>query len=214
MSRSRNLTISRNSDSNIEEDHWLKQFEKSLKKESVQSRNVDQSLFDQISSIMNGAKSKYSSVDDAVKEMKERSGLAAYLSKAESLSNKKVAQDVNDTFDKKVPGNIDKVIIPSAIKKCPSIKTTIENYIRSTNGNLALPAILEHIKSIHKEDVQDADWEDSNLLKFISQVNVSERQKHPTNKDYSSLGLADDSNNTDIDPSNSDAFNILQPAKI
>jgi len=215
MSRSRNITISRNSDANIDEDHWLKQFEKSLQKEAVQPRRTDESLFDQIHAVMNGTKSKYSSVDDAVKEMKERSGLVAYLSKAQSISNKKVAQDVNNVFDKKSPGKIDAVVVPAAIKKCPEIKVTIENYIKTTNGNLSLPAVFEHIKSIHKTDVQDADWEDNNLLEFINNLNSKEKQKYNNkDRDYSNLGLADDSNNSDIDISNSDAFAILNPAKM
>ena len=64
--------ISRNADESIDEDHWLKQFQKSLQKDAVQPRSVDSSLFDQISNIMNG-KPKYTSVQSAVEDMKNRS---------------------------------------------------------------------------------------------------------------------------------------------
>jgi len=74
--------ISRQNDQSSSEDKWLNNFEKSLQKDAVQSRQQDSSLFDQINSIMNGGtKSKFSSVEAAVEEMKERSGLSAYLDK-------------------------------------------------------------------------------------------------------------------------------------
>src|SRR5258708_11632336 len=97
--------ITRNSDENISEDHWLKQFEKSLQKGAVQPR-TQQSLFDQINSIMN-QKSKYPSVEAAVEDMKERSGLTAYLTKVKraeveaSETTKKVAADNNNVIEKK-----------------------------------------------------------------------------------------------------------------
>src|SRR5258708_1492395 len=100
--------ITRNSDENISEDHWLKQFEKSLQKGAVQPR-TQQSLFDQINSIMN-QKSKYPSVEAAVEDMKERSGLKAYLNKvkiseveeAEITTKKVAANDTNQVIEKKV----------------------------------------------------------------------------------------------------------------
>src|SRR5277367_3622508 len=98
--------ITRNSDENISEDHWLKQFEKSLQKSAVQPK-TQQSLFDQINNIMNRT-SKHSSVEAVVDDMKERSGLTAYLKKAEieepqeMSATKKVATDVNNVIHKKV----------------------------------------------------------------------------------------------------------------
>jgi hypothetical protein len=44
--------ISRNADEFIEEDHWLKAFERNLQKGAVQTRE-QVSLFDQINSVMN-----------------------------------------------------------------------------------------------------------------------------------------------------------------
>ncbi len=46
--------VSKQSDSSQDEDHWFKKFEETLQKGAVQSRNNDSSLFDQISSVMNG----------------------------------------------------------------------------------------------------------------------------------------------------------------
>ena len=70
--------INREADSHIDNDHWLKQFEKNLQKNAVQSRKVDQSLFEQINGIMNN-KSKYKSVSAAVEDMMQRSGLIGHL---------------------------------------------------------------------------------------------------------------------------------------
>jgi hypothetical protein len=75
--------ISRNADESIEEDHWLKQFQNKLQKDAVKPRAQDSSLFDQITTIMNG-KPKYTSVQAAVEDMKNRSGLTAYLDKVKT----------------------------------------------------------------------------------------------------------------------------------
>src|SRR5271157_4529874 len=87
-------SISRNTDEHVSEDHWLKQFEKSLQKGAVQPKS-QQSLFDQISSVMNGTTPKYPSVQAAVDDMMQRSGLSNYLktSKDNEEDKVKTAQD-------------------------------------------------------------------------------------------------------------------------
>jgi truncated hemoglobin YjbI len=62
--------VHRQADESIGEDHWLKQFEKTLQKGAVQPRS-QHSLFDQINSIMNG-NSNYPSVEASVIDMQER----------------------------------------------------------------------------------------------------------------------------------------------
>lgn len=208
--------VSRQSDEHIGEDHWLKQFQKTLQKGAVQPVK-QQSLFDQISSIMNG-QSKYPSVQAAVEDMKERSGLTAYLDKINKASETKdapvakkaEASDNNDVIEKQVDGT------PIVIKKCPSIKKTFENYIGDSRGNLPLSAIISHVQSIHKGDVSDAkDWDDENLLRFVSRLNLAEKRKNPS-RDVGemNLGRRDVGADSEIDPSNTDAFNALTPAKI
>lgn len=175
--------ISREADSHIDEDHWLKQFEKNLQKTGVQSRRVDQSLFEQISGIM-GNKSKHTSVSAAVEDMMHRSGLINYL------NNVKTSQQEN-TQKKKAQQSLsgDK---PSLLKKNPNIQRTIENYIRDTKGNLPVPAILEKVKSIHSRDVsENKDWEDPDLLQFISQTNVEEKSKNISSNQDFNLGVTD-----------------------
>lgn len=204
--------ISRYSDSEIDEDNWINKLEKSLQKDAVQSRNTDQSIFDQISSIMNN-KSKHSSVEDAVNDMKNRSGLTAYLDKINKISNnyntKKVASDVNHVINKKVN------LKPIVISKCPKIEETISNYIESTRGNLPIPAIIDKIRSIHQGDVSEAsDWEDDNLIRYVSHLNLKAKSNNYNIDDnnYRNLGKKDH-HDDEIDPSNVDAFYSLSPAK-
>tara|TARA_R110000868_G_scaffold99024_1_gene272599 strand:- start:29360 stop:30025 length:666 start_codon:yes stop_codon:yes gene_type:complete len=214
-----NSIVSRNSDENVSEDHWLKQFEKTLQKGAVQSVSKD-SFYDQINAIIGGTKSKYSSVADAVEDMKERSGLMAYLNKvkaAEDNIKNKIASDNQDAFDKKIPieGN-PKVLLPIVIRKCPHVENTLKNFITSTRGNSSLPAIIDKIKSIHKSDVSNVEDFDSNdFMKYVSELNLKEKTKNPsTYENNHDLGKIDDLNDSDVDPSNTDAFNSLNPAKI
>lgn len=203
--------ISRNADENIDEDHWLKQFQKKLEKGAVQPKN-NKSLFEQISSIMNG-NSRYPSVEAAVKDMQERSGLTAYLDNLNKIStpgtaNKKTASDENESFDKKVN------LTPIVIEKFPNIKNTLQNYINESKGNLPVPAIIDHIRGIHSRDVSDPKyWEDNKLIKLVSEMNLKAKQNNPEAfENYTNLGTHDHAKD-EIDPSNSDAFHSLMPVK-
>ena len=168
--------ISRQADEHIDEDHWLKQFQKSLQKGAVQPRSVDMSLFEQINSIMNN-KSKHSSVEAAVEDMKERSGLTAYLDKINKTSNtisidellsRKTASDNNNIIDKKIPlDETKKVSLPKLLQECPKIENTLRKYIKSTNGNLPVTSIIVHIRYIHDKDVGNSkNWDDEDLQSF------------------------------------------------
>lgn len=191
--------ISRESDSSIMEDHWLKQYQKSLEKGAVQPMSHSKSIFDQISAIIN-KKSKYPTVAEAVKDMQERSGVKAYWEKmSEGLNTLKKAEE-----------NISDII-----KKYPMIKNTLENYIKDTKGNSSVPAIIEKIKGLHKFDgPENKDWDDENFVKEVSRMNLEERSKyHNNSSEYSNLGKLDHSTDGDIDPSNNQAFISLMPAK-
>lgn len=201
--------VNRTADENISEDHWLKQFEKSLQKGAVQPRN-QQSLFDQINSIMN-RKSKYPSVEAAVEDMKERSGLTAYLDKVraegEQAAVTKTAADDNNHSDKR---------IPIVIKKCPGIRQTLERYVSENRGNLPVPAIIDKVRSIHSKDVSDAkDWDEDKLIYLVSNLNLEAKKNNPDNfQSYQNLGSRDSAADSEVDPSNTDAFFALNPAKI
>jgi hypothetical protein len=208
--------ISRQSDSDYSEDHWLKQFEQKLQKGAVQPYKGD-SLYDQINSIMNG-KSKYPSVQAAVDDMMSRSGLTAYL------DNVKVSQE--ETFDQntktaqhqpqpQAPGN--QPDVPSIIKQKPNIMRTLENIIKETRGNIPVPAIISRLHALHANDISDEGaWEEDALIRLVSQMNLKAKSDNPDSyENFDNLGQGDHSTaDSDIDASNTDAFNALMPAKI
>lgn len=179
--------------------HWIDEFAKNLEKISVQPVRYEKSVYDQISSIM-GIKSKFSTVDAAVEDMKHRSGLTDYLKKAQrgAKTTKKA--------------NVAEIAL---FKKLPQIKSTVDNYIEDSRGNLPIPSIVEKLKSIHKMEVADeADWDQPSLLQYINNKNVETKQKYPNlDSNYSNLGrITLNMENEKFDPSNTDAFHALTPA--
>jgi hypothetical protein len=206
-------TINRQSDNDFSEDHWLKQFEKSLQKGAVQPRK-QQSLFDQINSIMN-TNSKYNSVEAVVDDMKERSGLTAYLKKAKVESDSPKLETIKNASKTSDKSSDKKDKMPVVIKKFPSILDTLKNCINDSKGNLSIPAIIERVHSIHHNDVSDSkDWDDDDLMYLVSQLNLEAKSNNPTNyEDSTNLGKHDSNSNQEIDPSNTDAFFALNPAR-
>lgn len=202
--------ISRQSDSENSDDHWLRQFEDKLQKTSVQPRGNN--LYDQISSIMN-SKSKYPSVQAAVDDMMQRSGLTDYLQT--KTSSKEEAP--RGKSRKTAQNNTDMSKMPKVIQAKPSILNTLDNIIKDSKGNLSVPTIISRLRSLHASDISDEGaWEDDKLIRLVSQYNLKAKSNNPSSYDnFSQLGQSDHSTTErDIDPSNTDAFNALMPAKI
>lgn len=128
----------------------------------------------------------------------------------EQIKMKKKASDNNSAIDKKVN------VTPIVIKKHPPVMKTLENYVNDTKGNLPVPAIIEKIRSIHRTDCSDAkDWDDDNLIRLVSKLNLKAKSVNPaTYENHSDLGVRDIGSESEIDPSNTDAFFALMPAKI
>jgi hypothetical protein len=203
--------VTRQSDESHSDDHWLKEFENKLQSTAVQPRG--QNLFDQISSIMN-TKSKYPSVQAAVEDMMHRSGLTAHLNNVKTSTEepargpKKTAQDNQNAKPKKGPKILDKI---------PGLKRTLENIMRDTRGNLPISAVKARLQSLHSKDTSDESvWEDDELLRLISKCNLEAKKSNPgTFENFDNLGQTDHGQNeSDVDPSNTDAFNALMPSKI
>lgn len=279
--------ISTNSDSDLTDDIWMAR----IQREAVQPKREQKTLFDQINSIMNGTKSKYTSVQNAVDDMKARSGLTAYLEKMNKTSSdeeiipgetKKTATPNEDAsyyerglidgkydLDKDQVGDIaasiraQKASLPFKgwhgyakgyrdgaklnpdqfvhewaqvlhtmkmqhqkvadtqeekaviLQKCPQIQKTLENYITDTKGNLPVSAVIEKIKSIHRNDTSDAkDWDDEKLIKLVSDMNLEAKKNNPNNfHSFDNLGKRDILTESEIDPSNVDIWSALMPAK-
>jgi hypothetical protein len=208
--------VSRQSDAENNDNHWLRRFEETLQKTSVQPRG--QSTYDQISSIMN-TKSKYTSVENAVENMMDRSGLKLYLDNVKNskeelpAQSKKIAQQV-PTVETKKDTSVGKE--PQIIQEKPSIARTLDNLIRESKGNLPIPAIIAKLHALHARDIADeGSWDDERLIRLVSQLNLQAKKDNPSNyENYDQLGKGDHSNDADIDSSNTDAFLALQPATI
>ena len=194
----KNIKISKTDDN--DPDYWLHELQKKLDRVAVQSRQMDKSIFEQINTIMNG-KSKYTSVEAAVEDMKERSGLKAYLNKINKQSEENIVQTKTAEVNK-----------PKIIQECPMIENTLKNIIESTEGFLPVPAILEKLRSLHSSDVSTgSSFDDEDLVRFVHEMNKSEREKHQVDEEYSNLGSIDHSD-VEIDPGNNDKFIGLMPA--
>jgi hypothetical protein len=177
-----------------------------FERSAVQPR--ENSLYDQISSIINGTKSKYSSVDDAVKDMQERSGFLEHTKTANSyFEQKKLAQTQTQqpTEDEQEP---------ALFKSDPKIKETFDNYITDTRGNVSVPAVMERVKNIHKRDVDDDSlWNDDKLTEYISNKCEELKQSNPNTDSQQGLGKMTNFNDSDMDISNTDALHSLSPVK-
>ena len=199
------------SDDARSEDHWLNEVKDSLEKAAVQSRERDQSVFEQITSIMNGTKSKHTSVAAAVEEMKERSGLKAYLERINKVSEEENEGKIVSAKKAKAQSTETNSNLPQLLIEFPEIKSTLENYINDTKGNISVPGILHRIRSIHEFDVPNASlWDDEKLIRFISTLNLKAKSENPyLEKVENNLGYSDRGNEF-VDPENYDAFYGLE----
>lgn len=193
--------INREKDAHIDDDYWFKQFEKNLEKSAVQSKRVDDQLFHQMNSIMNSkSRSKYTSVSAAVEDMMQRSGLTSYLKNvkvSETKPNKKTANDNQ----------------PQIIKDNPNILNTLNNII--DKGNLATPTIIDELRRIYKNEIDDdAAWDDPKLISLVTKMNLDKRKEKFNPENELHLGKQEISGDYDYDAANEDVFHSLNPAKI
>jgi tetrahydromethanopterin S-methyltransferase subunit F len=183
-------------------DDWMSEFARHLEKNSVQSKSQTSSIYDQLYSVIRGNKPKYPSVDAAVEDMRNRTGLVAYhnqLKAEEEKAQSKTAQQ--------------KEIDVELFHQTPQIQSTVDNYIRDTRGNLAVPEIVDKIKSIHQKDVSDNTvWANPSFLMYVHNKNMEEKKKHHSEENFNDLGKVD-FHDSQRDPSNDDALHILNPAQ-
>jgi hypothetical protein len=199
------------------DEYWAAQVENNLNKSSVTSRQ-NSSLFDQITSIMDGAKSKFTTVESKVEDMKERAGLNAYLKNINKSSNKNVSNHKTMVANIKSMASENNFhtddTIPIFIKQHPNLLSTLENIIKDTKGSLSIPAIIAKLKSIHKNDLPESkDWNDPKLMHLVSKLNLAEKTNH-YNSDNNQSNLGKQDSELEFDQSNDDAFSGLMPAKV
>ena len=159
------------------DDSFAKELEQQLNKNSVNSVNRDKEIYNQILSIVGNKKSKFSSVDAAVKDMQERSGFSSFLKKkSDKVKNQKIASL--------------EITQPTLFQEYPHILQTFINCIDDNDGTLSTPALLERVKRIHNREVVDNSlWDDPALIIYVSKQNLDKRKsREDFNSQHSGLG--------------------------
>lgn len=172
------------------DDSWLLDLSKKLDKKAVQP--MRQSIYEQINNIMNnGAKSKFSTVQEVVDDMKERSGLNAMISKVS-----------NETGE---PNNTHKVA-NNFLDNYPEIINTTINIIESSNGLLPVPAIIDKIRTLHNNDVDNSFFDDDRYIAFVNKENLRKKSDDNLIENNSNLGKHDEYLDESNEPWNRDMF--------
>jgi hypothetical protein len=210
-----NITRNSDDDSAIQPS-WMSEYAKRLSKQSVQPYRPDNTLYDQIYSIINGNKPKYPSVDAAVKDMQERSGFSAYQDTLKSSSDNKdrlkdLAAHICRTAEEGEKKGKVKVF-----EMHPAIKNTVDNWIEEIHGNHPIPAVIARVREIHQGDVSDdAAWDEDNLMAYVGEKCKEVKQRYPDDTGLdTNLGHLPRFTEEEIDPSNRDALFCLNPATI
>jgi len=169
--------------------YWYESLKNKINKVAVNPKRVDDQLFHQINDVIRSKKSKFSSVEEKVKEMMERSGVNNFNSV--KLSNK---------ISKKAEVEENKIRL---FEKIPEVKNTIKNIIDDSKGSLPLISILEKLKDFYSNDLDSEEefnmFEDEALKKYIVQENLKVKSKpeksNNLGKNHFKNETEDDTNN-------------------
>lgn len=225
MSRNNKGPFSRQSEQDLSAPDWFSEFSSNLQKMSVESAHRDKALFDQISEIL-GNKSRYATVEEAVQDLQKRTGLAQYLQmcEAERAEVHKNAADhtvmkedpstqVEEELEVTLDPDTDEVQYPKLLQEHPYIDRFIRNFISSRHGYIHVPAVVEAIRNIFKNDNFTSDeLEDKHLRKYINELIIAEKsQQNQESYDNVDLGKIP-SSSTDTDQQ-ADFFAIFNTVK-
>ena len=222
------------------EPEWFREYASNLQKSSVKSVQEDSSIFDQVQAIT-GTRARFHSVEEAVRDMQNRSGLARYLqmSAGEKETVKRAAReetgpsenfeeepqqwpeslDSYDNTDSDLEVSLDGSEdhdLPKIIENHPNIAAVVRNYVESRKGNVHVQAVMEKIHTLFRhEGISSDELEDKNFKDYINDIIIKEKKQHDNNEDSIDieLGKSDTGFENDTGDSN-DAFSILMPAKL
>jgi hypothetical protein len=162
-----------------EDPSWAKDYFDAVEKYSVKSRKEDATIFDEINQILGNAKSKYSSVEEAVLDMQKRTGLFEILQKQASDEPEmfKKFPDMKDFIKDKLdvfPGSAVSAIGDLILQE-PKYKNAIPN---GENIPSDVEEYINKLKSqMHPEEDDKADGKvdldiDNNTVKDNNPLNV------------------------------------------
>ena len=179
--------------------NWLDQFADSVVKASTitaveVARNRQQSsspIYETINSIMMG-RSAFSSVDEKVQDMQERTGLKVYLQRVSQEQNK-----VDKIASEGPFGDLDK-----------SLREDIINYstnvVRTSRGlGVTVPSLqYDILAQFKKRGLQPDDVNNELVAKLLSDLILNEKKLHPTVDEHhmdlgKGVGVSDTSDDAD-----------------
>lgn len=155
------------------------------------------SVVNQINQSISG-RPRYATVEDAVKDMRERTGLDKFLNEKTSSERK-----ADGTLTRSAQLSIiNEINVPDVIKNnsdADNIITFVRNRVDSTNGAVKIPE-LQHELFNTFQSLSANDVEDTNVIDWINGL-ITEAQANHTydSKDYSGLGKLDLTNETPND---------------
>lgn len=170
-------------DDNTKAPDWFKDFANNLEKNSVQPKS---NTYDQIADIL-GIKSRYSSVEEAVSDMRKRVGLDVLLAKASFES-------------------------PKAFEVLPKTKIFVDNFIADRPG-VAIEAVVHALEKFFGGQLGQ-EYLDDSLRAYINKK-IMENEQFTDNSDSDDMHLGKvDTDITNADDLNSDVFQGCTPTKI
>jgi hypothetical protein len=169
-----------------------------------------QSLIDQITAIMGGDRPRFSSVQAAVEDYQERTGLKEWL-KLTAEQNENQTKQAQDLGMGSLPQIFNK--FPQDLQN--DIATFVRNKVETHHGNVQVPAIVEDVvQTFRQRGVSPRDVNDTEFEKFISDCIVRSKSLNPgINDNTINLGKGVGLDVKNVDSGNVDIFEGLNPVK-
>jgi len=196
-----------NSIKNDREPDWFAEFANRLEKNSVNSHETDQALYNQIGDILGSPKSKFSTVEDAVRDMHTRTGLDKFLNAEKSLCSRAESKNEPEAMQNAEMMNG----IRAILQKVNGLDLWLRNFIQSRKGSIDTAAVLNDIPhSFLRAGLSTADLDSDNLKKYVDILISDEKKQHASQQQtHPDFGKVDISNTED----NQGIFEFLTPAK-
>lgn len=171
--------------------------------DAARARNAN-SIVQQVNSIMTG-KSRYATVDDAVKDFTERTGLSTYLETVKSAEEAKKKVNKSASEGSQVPESL------AQYDFADQVVSYIQNNIKNSNAySVAIPALQADILEIFgRRGLQSQDVMNDEFERYLSDCIYDAQKMLPPEHQNNNIGR---DVGKDIEDSN-DAWLGLQPAK-
>lgn len=196
--------------SNGDRVNWLDAFARQLEAvsnnpntavDAARTRNSQQSMLDQISSILNNK--AHATVESKVQDYQDKTGLKEYLRR---LS---VVKDQNQKFASQLPSTFDTM---SAQDK-EDIVNFLRNKCETHHGNIQVPALVEEVsKTFRQRGLQPHHVNSNEFEKFVSDIIVECKKGNPSvqeNNPNLGRGVGVDLQQS---PETADVFQGMNPA--